>query len=211
MPNVAPDRPTYTNSEEDFQRAAQLVLKHSEDQIALAGILYGLNRAYTVREIENKLKALGASTFSYSWIAKLVKVWGHWIVRGAHTPEQLIPLSITKLYYAASYDVDDLDFVRAHDNLTDAEFVAKLRKDRGSPATGKVVTLPPQVVQQIDRLIQRLSTYGIHATTISVLEFVMEAFDQVMEQSLVDTWLLLHGEVPIHAEVQDARAPGTLN
>jgi len=202
--NVAPDRPTYEVQEQDWDRVAELVAKHAEDQITIAGLLYGLNRSYTVRDIAHKLKERGVATFSHSWVAKLVKVWGHWVVRGGYLPDQLVRLPITKLYIAAVYDVDDLDYVRANMDIPDSEFQAMLRKEKGAPPTGKLVSLPPQVVENIERTIERLSMYGYQTTTIAVLEYAMEVVNTMPDDTLIRTWMLTHGEIPPDYEQEEA-------
>jgi len=209
--NVAPDRPVYDVSEADWDRVAELVAKHAEDQITIAGLLYGLNRSYTVREIAQKLKERGVATFSHSWVAKLVKVWGHWVVRNSYLPEHLVRLPITKLYIAAVYDINDLDYVRAHIDIPDSEFQAMLRKERGRPPIGKLVSLPPSVVEAIERTIERLSAHGYHATTIAVLEYAVEVVNMMPDDMLIRYWMLVHGEVPPDHEQEVAGAARALN
>jgi hypothetical protein len=209
--NVAPDRPVYPTKEEDLERAAQLVLKHAEDQITIAGILYGLNRAYGVREIAQKLKERGVATFSHTWIAKLVKIWGHWVVRSGYTPDQLTRLPIMKLYFGASYEIDDLDFIRANQDLSDSEFLALLRKEQGQPPTGKLMVIPAPVIQQIEEIIKRLASYGHHATTLAIIEYAIETVSRISDDVLNETWMYMHGELPSDLQAEDTRAERALN
>lgn len=195
--NVAPDRPVYELDERYIDELAELVKEGAKREKDVARLAWALNKALTFREMEAELRRRGASPFSYSWLARLAKVWGFWVVKHQYSPDEIFSYSRTKLYMMAAKDFADLDFLKSRAHLSDGEFATELKRELGLAAANDGVFLRitrhahDTLKEQAERL-QRLTGYAMNPA--STAEFAAEMLAYLSDEAVMKVWAVLHGE-----------------
>ena len=112
-----------------------------------------------------------------------------------YSPETLARWSRTKLYYMAKQKVSDITLLERLGHLSDATFMAELRRELGLPPTSAVVSMPPEALKLVKELTAKLSDInGAPVPTSDALLFALEVVLSMDERTLRRLWAAAHGE-----------------
>jgi hypothetical protein len=178
-----------------IERLAEVVSKGAKDEFEVGRLAYELSQLkVTWREMGRMLAERGLDV-SYSWLHRLATVYHWWVAVHGYSPDTLARWSRTKLYYMAKNKVSDIALLEKLGHLSDATFVAELRKELGLPPSSAVVSIPPEALKLIKELTAKLSDVaGTTVPTSDALIFALEVVISMDERALRRLWAAAHGE-----------------
>jgi hypothetical protein len=178
-----------------IDRLAEVVSREARDEFEVGRLAYELSQLkISWREMGRMLAERGLDV-SYSWLHRLATVHHWWVAVHGYSPDSLAKWSRTKLYYMAKEKVSDITLLERLGHLSDATFMAELRRELGLPATKAVVSMPPEALKLVKELTAKLSDIaGTPVPTSDALLFALEVVLSMDERALRRLWAAAHGE-----------------
>jgi hypothetical protein len=176
-------------------RLAEVVSREARDEFEVGRLAYELSQLkISWREMGRMLYERGLDV-SYSWLHRLASVYHWWVAVHGYSPDALTKWSRTKLYYMAKQKVADITLLERLGHLSDATFMAELRRELGLPPTSAVVSIPPEALKLVKELTAKLSDIaGTPVPTSDALLFALEVVLSMDEGALRRLWAAAHGE-----------------
>jgi hypothetical protein len=178
-----------------LDQLVEVVSREARDEFEVGRLAYELSQLkISWREMGRMLAERGLDV-SYSWLHRLATVYHWWVSVHGYSPDSLTRWSRTKLYYMAKQKVSDIALLERLGHLSDATFMAELRKELGLPPTSAVVSMPPEALKLVKELTARLSDIaGTPVPTSDALLFALEVVLSMDERALRRLWAAAHGE-----------------
>jgi hypothetical protein len=178
-----------------IEQLVEVVSREASDELEVGRLAYELSQLkISWREMGRMLAERGLDV-SYSWLHRLATVYHWWVAVHGYSPSALTRWSRTKLYYMAKQKVSDITLLERLGHLSDATFMAELRKELGLPPTSAVVSMPPEALKLVKELTARLSDIaGTPVPTSDALVFALEVVLSMDERALRRLWAAAHGE-----------------
>jgi hypothetical protein len=178
-----------------IEQLVEVVSREASDELEVGRLAYELSQLkISWREMGRMLAERGLDV-SYSWLHRLATVYHWWVAVHGYSPSALTRWSRTKLYYMAKQKVSDITLLERLGHLSDATFMAELRKELGLPPTSAVVSMPPEALKLVKELTARLSDIaGTPVPTSDALVFALEVVLSMDERVLRRLWAAAHGE-----------------
>lgn len=181
-----------------IERIVELAKAGSENEFEVARLAYTLHKAYEMRwrELADELNRRGISSYTYSWLHRIGRVYEWWVVKNGYSPEHLLRYSKNKLYYLAREKVDDISILDEYGHLTDGRFLAMLQEKKGVVPPYKVVHVPYAAYERLQVVKERINRLtGLSASTAMAIEFAAEVAAGMSEETFATLWKALHGEL----------------
>jgi len=178
-----------------LDQLAEVVSREARDEFEVGRLAYELSQLkISWREMGRMLAERGLDV-SYSWLHRLATVYHWWVAVHGYSPDTLARWSRTKLYYMAKQRVSDIALLERLGHLSDATFMAELRRELGLPPTSAVVSMPPEALKLVKELTAKLSDIaGTPVPTSDALLFALEVVLSMDERALRRLWAAAHGE-----------------
>jgi hypothetical protein len=178
-----------------LDQLAEVVSREARDEFEVGRLAYELSQLkISWREMGRMLAERGLDV-SYSWLHRLATVYHWWVAVHGYSPDTLARWSRTKLYYMAKQKVSDIALLERLGHLSDATFMAELRRELGLPPTSAVVSMPPEALKLVKELTAKLSDIaGTPVPTSDALLFALEVVLSMDERTLRRLWAAAHGE-----------------
>jgi len=183
-------------AKEILDRLAEVVSREARDEFEVGRLAYELSQLKISWRDMGRMLAERGLDVSYSWLHRLATVYHWWVAVHGYSPDTLARWSRTKLYYMAKEKVSDIALLERLGHLSDATFMAELRRELGLPATKAVVSMPPEALKLVKELAAKLSDIaGTPVPTSDALMFALEVVLSMDERALRRLWAAAHGEL----------------
>lgn len=193
--HVAPDRPIYLLDEASIDELAKLVREGASQDARIAALAYALAKNLSWRDIHEELRKRDAHPPSHSWLFRLAKIWGWWVVKCQYHPDEVFRYPRTKLYLMAAARSDDLEFLRSRLDMNDTLFAHELRQKTGDVPSAMSVKISKAAYDELVAQTERLSMLTGHILKPgAVLEFLITILPYMGDSAIMELWRLTHGE-----------------
>ena len=179
-----------------LDQLAEVVSREARDEFEVGRLAYELSQLKISWREMGRMLAERSLDVSYSWLHRLATVYHWWVAVHGYSPDTLARWSRTKLYYMAKQKVSDIALLERLGHLSDATFMAELRRELGLPPTSAVVSMPPEALKLVKELTAKLSDIaGTPVPTSDALLFALEVVLSMDERALRRLWAAAHGEL----------------